>query len=787
MAGAEQLYPPSPEFVPKEFAKPSLTYRWRVLLTLLALLSFLFCYLGMMIGAGALVYYLWQWDLGDTEWPILLGVLKYLSLAGLALFFAFLLRGLFISTEDEDKQGAIELTREHAPKLFAFLDRLCDELRTRPPRRVYVSPDTKAEVGCQASVLNLFIPPAKDLRIGLWLVNTLNLSEFKAVLAHELAHISQKATWLGSYISVAYQATRGMVHTRGRLERWLDAWLEQPLYFALPAAGVKLLVFIGRHLLQFAFAPLERCYLSLSRAQELHADQVAASTAGSDAFVNALYKLRFALICYEKVEEELDAAAKRGLYTSDLFFHQAEIAAWLRKFYDDPQLGVPPGPQGDSDGPVLVFNRLEEDFATNPDSTHPSFYERELNVKRCYLRCPIDQRSAWLLFDRPDRLRLEVTRTFYEKELNHKPDRMAHPMEVQRFIDRELEDLHLLRKHRRIFSTTRGLAAAVNALPDTPRVDELDLSAFLAAWPPMQATALTAEISSVLSERRELEGIVWVLLVDRDAEVKVNGKKVTAEEVVALLDDCDRRLAELEQCLFPFQHSFLAAHLLAARKLDAASPGHSRVQWLRHYAAVHQQLSQLFTDLVTLHKDLLRLLARLVQLAAQHEDGTLPPKEQRAFLAQQCQRCAGQFMQLCARARELRLPPLTNVPDGTTCYELLAPSIDEAMEALRSISPHAFLDAAAILKCLPELPSIRSDLGRLRLKCAAAILRLCERIAKEWNDKQRVRQLRESLLQGRPHSGLRSGVATVGTRHPTGPAPQTSIGQFQADSSAPDG
>jgi Zn-dependent protease with chaperone function len=37
----------------------------------------------------------------------------------------------------------------------------------------------------------MFLPIKKNLQIGLGLVNSLNVSEFKAVMAHEFGHFTQ--------------------------------------------------------------------------------------------------------------------------------------------------------------------------------------------------------------------------------------------------------------------------------------------------------------------------------------------------------------------------------------------------------------------------------------------------------------------------------------------------------------------------------------------------------------------------------------------------------------------
>ena len=54
-----------------------------------------------------------------------------------------------------------------------------------------MSPDVNAACMSRTSLVNLFVEPKKDLLIGLGLVNCVNLSEFKAVLAHEFGHFCQ--------------------------------------------------------------------------------------------------------------------------------------------------------------------------------------------------------------------------------------------------------------------------------------------------------------------------------------------------------------------------------------------------------------------------------------------------------------------------------------------------------------------------------------------------------------------------------------------------------------------
>ena len=71
------------------------------------------------------------------------------------------------------------------------------------PYRVFVNHEVNACVFFNQSFWSLIIPARKNLLIGLGLVNRLNLTEFKAVLAHEFGHFSQNSMRLGTYVYTA--------------------------------------------------------------------------------------------------------------------------------------------------------------------------------------------------------------------------------------------------------------------------------------------------------------------------------------------------------------------------------------------------------------------------------------------------------------------------------------------------------------------------------------------------------------------------------------------------------
>ncbi len=125
-----------------------------------------------------------------------------------------------------NKEMHIEITEEEQPVLFGFIHQLCEELGAPEPNKVYVSPDVNAAVMPRTSLVNLFVEPKKDLLIGMGLVNCVNLSEFKAVLAHEFGHFGQSAM-ASSYTYVASRIIGDLVDGEDWFDR-LIIWCKTP-------------------------------------------------------------------------------------------------------------------------------------------------------------------------------------------------------------------------------------------------------------------------------------------------------------------------------------------------------------------------------------------------------------------------------------------------------------------------------------------------------------------------------------------------------------------------------
>src|SRR5262249_37802691 len=144
-----------------------------------------------------LVYKLIAWPVPPGRGGVMF--LRILGIIPCALMFLFLFKNLFKFNKAE-KSYDIEIFEDEHPRLFDFIERLCEKTGAERPHRVFVRYEVNAYVGYAKSLFHLLWPAKKHLIVGLGLVNAINLTEFKAMLAHEFGHITQKSMKLSGYV-----------------------------------------------------------------------------------------------------------------------------------------------------------------------------------------------------------------------------------------------------------------------------------------------------------------------------------------------------------------------------------------------------------------------------------------------------------------------------------------------------------------------------------------------------------------------------------------------------------
>ena len=244
------LYPKTPQNIPADFLKVPTAYKARAFYVLLAIVFFLVFYAGLIAATAYLVYLSVIYPMMDGGFYIIL--LKLGSIGGAVMLFIFTLKFLFKGAA-KDNPANVEIKEEQFPKLFAFIRQLCEDTGAPFPKKVIVSSEINAAVFYNSTVWSLFLPVRKNLLIGLGLVNGLNLSEFKAVLAHEFGHFRQGSMKLGSYVYMANSIIHDMVYSRDSWDEMLEGWGRQDFRIAIFAWALMPIVWLLRQTLALSF------------------------------------------------------------------------------------------------------------------------------------------------------------------------------------------------------------------------------------------------------------------------------------------------------------------------------------------------------------------------------------------------------------------------------------------------------------------------------------------------------------------------------------------------------
>ena len=193
-------YPPSPTFVDAKKLNPSNAFKKQVTKTIFSIVLFFVVYILLVIAAIGLAIACFYFGI-----VIISAIANFMSLlAGLGLMAVgisvifFLVKFIFAVTKNENP-SRIEIFEADQPALFEFIRKLSNETKTPFPKKIFISPDVNACVFYNSSFWSMLFPVRKNLEIGLGLVNSINISELKAVIAHEFGHFSQRSMKLGSF------------------------------------------------------------------------------------------------------------------------------------------------------------------------------------------------------------------------------------------------------------------------------------------------------------------------------------------------------------------------------------------------------------------------------------------------------------------------------------------------------------------------------------------------------------------------------------------------------------
>lgn len=401
------FYPASPSNVPDDLTAAAPSYKRQAWLAMLGLMGFLLIYVALLCGFALITYKSFMsFSSGNFD---ILGFIVFLC-SGLLTIFMF--KSLFAIRKMGTPDG-LQVTRETQPELFTFLHSLADEIGAPKPHKVYLTPEVNAAVFYDLSLANLLLPSKKNLIIGLGLVNVLTLSELKAVLAHEFGHFAQNSMLVGRWVYIAQQIITHMVNVRDWFDNIIRFISGIDIRIAWIGWILSLILWSLRSLMDALLRIVIIAERALSREMEFNADLVAVSVTGSDALIDALYKLQAADQAWQTSIDVANGVAGQDNILEDLFSAQSETITEMQRILDDKNYGQPSKP----DGNPSAHRVFEQENARPPQmwSTHPPSSDREDNAKATYIPAVNDDRSAWVLFADAAGIRRNISMSVYDE------------------------------------------------------------------------------------------------------------------------------------------------------------------------------------------------------------------------------------------------------------------------------------------------------------------------------------------------------------------------------------
>jgi Zn-dependent protease with chaperone function len=226
-------------------------------------------------------------------------------LLGVAILWAILPR------VDRFTSPGPRLTHDAQPELFAFVKRVSDETRQAMPSDIYLVPEVNAWVSHRGGVMG--IGSRRVMGIGLTLLQTVSIDQLRAIIAHEFGHYAGGDLRLGAWLYKTREAMRRTIENLARTNNGIH----------------KPFLWYGNLFM--------RMTQSVSRAQELAADRIAARIAGVESSVEALIAVHSAALAYNAYwQQELIPVLTNG-YRPPIaagflqFLHAESVAAAVSK------------------------------------------------------------------------------------------------------------------------------------------------------------------------------------------------------------------------------------------------------------------------------------------------------------------------------------------------------------------------------------------------------------------------------------------------------------------------
>ncbi|MEO6733603.1 MAG: M48 family metallopeptidase [Ferruginibacter sp.] len=455
---SQPMYPVSPVGVPLAATNPSASFKKEVKKVLVSVALFFAVYIILIILAGLLaIGCVYAGIFVIINSGHLIGIIAGVGIISTGIMVVIFLVKFIFSVKKYDESGTITIGEAEQPQLFAFIRQLTTETQTQFPKKIVLSPEVNASVFYNDSFWSMIFPVKKNLQIGLGLVNCLTLSEFKAVMAHEFGHFSQRSMKLGSFVYNVNKAIYNMLYENKDYGNFLQKWGN--LHFAIGIfVWVTIQIVKGiQKILQCMYSLINKNYMGLSREMEFHADAVAASVSGSSNLISALQKLEISDVCYQTVLQKADDLVGEKTRLQNIYGNHDVV---MEAYAQHNGLAVQNRtPLADEDFfKKFQYNKIN---IKNQWASHPPREERNMHLHQLNILADSDARPAWVIFNNAEELQQKLSDVVYRLV----PAEQLHQhMNAVAFKEKYQEDIE-----------TYSLPKEYNGYYDDSQMNELNL------------------------------------------------------------------------------------------------------------------------------------------------------------------------------------------------------------------------------------------------------------------------------------------------------------------------
>ena len=407
--------------------------------------------------------------------------------------------------------------------------------------------------------LSLFLPVKKELTIGLGLVSTVNLSEFKAIMSHEFGHFSQRSMKIGSYIMSANMIIHGMIFDRDNWDNLLDQWRKSDIRLSIAAWVITPIIWLIRQVLNLFYQLLNIMYSSLSREMEFNADKVAVSTSGSEPIVSGLWKLEHGFSHWNSTLDHAYLASQKELYAENLYEHMNYSISEAK---DELKAKYQSLPEHDLGGKQHF--KTESQSHVSMYASHPPNNLREQNAKSPYVECEIDTDTPWSLFTAQHELQKEMTTLVYGTYMQKEPKTYMSFENFRAFIKAEKQDLSVFEEYGNTF---------MNRFLTIPEEEELRLESTRYKNPtPSHFESLKSEFETINIPVKEIEDLLTKVVEIsegkvKDKQIEYNGYVYKKKELRAAFELMHENREKLFSTTFKdWDIHFFALHYAIAKQ-----------------------------------------------------------------------------------------------------------------------------------------------------------------------------------------------------------------------------